>query len=131
MFIIIHISIESLFFPLHSLEKVTDQDDEVFLELRKCQSQLLSMSAQNVRMLRSILEAAHRRQTVQRLESRIRSIDNEIVEHFRRRKGSSRSSKTPSIALSPPTKQEREQLRTLLDSRQAVVAELSRMDGAS
>ncbi|OQR76114.1 transcriptional adapter 3-like [Tropilaelaps mercedesae] len=105
-------------------EKVADQDDEVFLELHKCQSQLVSISAHNVRMLRALLEAARRRQSVQALEGRLRAIDNEILEHFRRRKGTARSSRTSTLALPPPTKQDREQLRTLLNERKSIVAQL-------
>ncbi|XP_022653852.1 transcriptional adapter 3-like isoform X2 [Varroa jacobsoni] len=105
-------------------QKAADQDDEVFLELRRCQSQLISISAQNVRMLHALLEAARRRQVIQKLEGRLRQIDNDILEHFWRRRNSARSSRSSSLTLPPPSKQDREQLRALLDERKAIAGQL-------
>ncbi|XP_022702430.1 transcriptional adapter 3-like isoform X1 [Varroa jacobsoni] len=108
-------------------EKVAEQDDEVFLELRKCQSQLLSISAQNVRMLRALLEKARRRRAEYELEERLRAIDQEMLDQFRRRKATARSSRTSSLILLPPTKQDKEQMRALLDERKSILARLDPM----
>lgn len=107
--------------------QVAEQDDEVFLELRKCQSQLLSISAQNVRMLRTLLEKARKRRTEHELEERLRAIDHEMLSQFRRRKVTARSSRTSSLILVPPTKQDKEQMRALLDERKSILARLNPM----
>lgn len=75
-------------------------------------------------MLHALLEAARRRQVIQKLEGRLRQIDNDILEHFWRRRNSARSSRSSSLTLPPPSKQDREQLRALLDERKAIAGQL-------
>lgn len=105
-------------------EKVAEQDDEVFLELRKCQSQLLSLASQNCSILRKIISSSWRRIAEANLEAQQRAIDNEILEHYRKRKTSAQKKNAPPL-LNPPSKREREQLQSLLDRREAVMAQLA------
>jgi len=108
--------------------KVAEQDDEIFLELRKCQSQLLTISAQSVRMLRKLMASLQKRRVEQDAEGRLRAIDCEIMEHFRKRRSTARPSRTSSLALPPPSKKEREMLEALLAERSNIMNQLSPVD---
>lgn len=78
-------------------------------------------------MLRALLEKARRRRAEYELEERLRAIDQEMLDQFRRRKATARSSRTSSLILLPPTKQDKEQMRALLDERKSILARLDPM----
>lgn len=93
------------------------ENDEIYDELVRCQSELKSISSHNLMQLRRLLKAAKEEMVRQELRNRLQEADLEVMEAYK--KISSARSKKKS-----PSKKEREQAWKALKDREVILKNL-------
>ncbi|XP_064476850.1 transcriptional adapter 3-like isoform X2 [Ornithodoros turicata] len=105
---------------LEEASAVDSSDDQVLAELRRCQAELRALSAHNSTQLATLLKRARDRLQEQELRKKLRIVDNEVLDVFRRISSTRQRKKSP-------TKKDREQALRALRDRQALVRQVDRL----
>lgn len=95
-------------------------DDQVLAELRRCQAELRALSAHNSTQLAALIRRARDRLAEQELRRKLRIVDNEVLDIFRRVSSTRQRKKSP-------TKKDRDQALRALRDRQALVRQVDRL----
>ncbi|XP_012285754.1 transcriptional adapter 3-B [Orussus abietinus] len=65
-------------------QKKSQEDDEILLEIKRCQQELSALSNHNVAQLKRLLNLAQEESKRQALKRRIAVVDEEAVEHYKK-----------------------------------------------
>ncbi|KAG7207698.1 hypothetical protein KM043_009316 [Ampulex compressa] len=65
-------------------QKKNQEDDEILLEIKRCQQELTALSNHNVTQLKRLLNLAQEESKRQALKRRISAADNEVIEHYKK-----------------------------------------------
>lgn len=96
------------------LTETDSPDDQVLLELRRCQAELRSLSSRNGAQLQALLRRARESLQQQELTRRLRVADHELLDAWRRLAQSRQRKKSPS-------KKDRDLAAKALRDRQALL----------
>ncbi|GAB6029025.1 transcriptional adaptor 3 [Chamberlinius hualienensis] len=93
-------------------------EDEILAELRKCQSELKTVTSHSLQIKRKLLKLAKEELTKQELRKKLAISDNEIIETYKRFATARQKKRTP-------TKKEKEQGWRLLRERENILKALA------
>lgn len=65
-------------------QKKSQEDDEILMEIKRCQQELTALSNHNVTQLKRLLNLAQEESKRQALKRKISAADNEVIEHYKK-----------------------------------------------
>ncbi|XP_065577394.1 transcriptional adapter 3-like isoform X2 [Artemia franciscana] len=96
-------------------------DDQIALEIRRCQGELRALSAHNVQQLRKLQRLGRNQMQMQLLKDKLKEVDNEVLEHHRRFFALRQKKKEPS-------KKDKEMALLAMKAREEILKQIDRFD---